>query len=410
MILTVDIYGLAVGGRSIGTIVDGPPDSIGKKAMIWGAAPGERVRCSIEKDHGRYVLAKIEEIETLSPSRIEPKCSHFSVCGGCDLQYLEVETQREEKLKLISGTIERHLKVSPADGYTDLSGRLPDYGYRNRITLHLDRNGNLGFYKRGSRHVADITNCPISSEVINKAITKLREIAPQLVALQCANCILEQRDEMVLVKFTTIGGKAIQPNSKLRRTLENFSMTPAEIFENQEADSIRPVGHFSQVNDVGNEVLIKTITQLISNRRVIELYAGAGNFSFRLLENGVEHITAVEIDPALTKSGQTEAKATGWEDKIDFITSSCEDFAKDNHLKEVVLLDPPRTGAAKVVESLKPEDVPLIVYVSCSLPTLTNDLKTLVKNGFTLRQVYFVDMFPQTNHVETISVLEAELH
>jgi 23S rRNA (uracil1939-C5)-methyltransferase len=161
------------------------------------------------------------------------------------------------------------------------------------------------------------------------------------------------------------------------------------------------------VNLEGNDLLKDKVSSLVTHRDVTDLYAGAGNFSIPLAKRD-HFVDAVELDPELIAFGRLAAFKNGIADnRLTFIEESCERYVKTHKLKTSVLLDPPRSGADAVAKVLNPNITRQVVYVSCSLPTLCRDVKTLADKGYSLVEMWVVDMFSQTYHVETISLLEA---
>ena len=155
-------------------------------------------------------------------------------------------------------------------------------------------------------------------------------------------------------------------------------------------------------------MLVSTAIAECEAAHVTELYAGAGNFTLPLARQGAQ-VDAVEASRELVRFGETRARESGLGDRITFFRESCEKFCKTREFRECVLLDPPRSGAPAVVEKLlQSPQVKRLVYVSCYLPTLCRDMKALAEVGFKLERTYVIDMFAQTHHVETISVMVRE--
>jgi len=167
-----------------------------------------------------------------------------------------------------------------------------------------------------------------------------------------------------------------------------------------------PTGRFSQINTEGNAVLVEQVLKLVSHPEVTDLYAGAGNFSLPLAASG-RLVDAVELDKELIEMGERLAFSNRIpSDRLFFHLGSCEQFVQRNPLRATVLLDPPRSGADAVAKALDSKVTKQVIYVSCGLPTLCRDAKTLTARGYTLKKAWVVDMFAQTHHVETISLFE----
>jgi 23S rRNA (uracil1939-C5)-methyltransferase len=117
-------------------------------------------------------------------------------------------------------------------------------------------------------------------------------------------------------------------------------------------------------------------------------------------------VTAVELDQTLVEHGKKLILHEKLSTYLNFVECNCDDYCKNNALNETILLDPPRIGAKKAIESIAVSNVKKVVYVSCNVATLSRDLKILSNAGFDFRELYVLDMFPQTHHVETISHLQ----
>lgn len=418
--ITVKINTLAYGGAFVGQIIDppsAPPSPLcGKKAFIRQACPGETVEAEIASDKKSFVEAKILRVLTPASDRIVPPCPYFEACGGCDLQHLSLPAQREAKRRMVEETlrIQGHLKAE--SGVTLYGADLPGSAYRRRVTLHLNRSGELGFYRPESDVVVPIDRCWLAVDSINTQIAALQKVRTELAAW-VSEVVIEEHDNEVftLLKLgQEIAWHDVQSRIKglLLTLVPNLTLFEGDKehvlsrrFSEVTSDAL-PVGHFSQVNEQGNARLVELVCRAIDAERLTELYAGAGNLTLALAQKGV-HVTAVELDPALVQYGKTLAQRAGVGAQIEFIHSSAESYVRSHRLKGTVLLDPPRSGAKEVVQALTAGQINQIVYVSCSLPNLVRDLKVLASKGFVLKHVEVLDMFPQTHHVEMVAELVA---
>jgi 23S rRNA (uracil1939-C5)-methyltransferase len=414
--IVVKVHGLAHGGAFVGEVLDENSPLQGKKAFIREVCPGETVEAEIISDKPSFVEARLTQILTPASHRVPPPCPHFEVCGGCDLQHLMLAAQREAKRQMVEDMLRRQGGIVAPGGVVLVGAELPGTAYRRRVALHLNEAGEVGFYRPNSGDVVPIKECLVATPLINDC---LRSLAPRCANLACfiGGVVIEEHrgEAFVLLKlhdgvswgsartviFEDLCGAVPNINvleGKKERVLTRHFAEVAEDF--------LPVGHFSQVNEDGNEALLQIVRDAVSGSKLVELYAGAGNLSIPLAKRGVT-VTAVEVDRALVKYGKLRAAQEQVSSKIQFIQSSAEKYVRAHRLEETVLLDPPRAGAKEVVRAFSPREVKKIVYVSCSLPNLVRDLKSLVSAGFRLTSVCVLDMFPQTHHVETIAVLTA---
>jgi len=406
--ITAKALSLAYGGALVCEVTS-PPELCGKKAFIRQTVPGEEIELVIESEQKNLINGKLLNILKPSPDRIQPKCEVFGVCGGCDLQHMNLSAQRKAKREMVESMLRRQAKINATEGVLLLGEDLPGYAYRRRIGLHIDTLQNIGFYRSGPGDVIDIDRCPLATDPINAALKKLRTHAQSLQGV--AGLTLEEHGEDVgvLLKLREdvkkISKEELAPvlNTFADVTVTHFEKTVFEQKNQLKSSSSTTIGRFSQVNEIANNVLVDFVVAKISPGPVTDLYAGSGNFSIPLAQAG-HVVNAVEADSVLCKAGSDQASALGLTE-IKFHQNTCSRYFNNAKPDENVLLDPPRSGAREIISRLSPKQVNQIVYVSCNLPTLTRDLKDLIASGYTLKSVHVLDMFPQTHHVETISVL-----
>jgi 23S rRNA (uracil1939-C5)-methyltransferase len=327
---------------------------------------------------------------------------------------------------MVESMLKRQAGVTPKEGVQLLGADLPSFEYRRRITLHIGKSSagsgpTLGFFREGSTDVVDLSVCMLAAPKINCALQQIRGLLP-IIEDAISSITVEEHEGEIFIA-ARLGEDALEridheespALSALGEEFDNLSILDRETIlysqyrRTPEAVTQRtfPAGKFSQVNTEGNSVLVDKVVKLVAFPEVTDLYAGAGNFSLPLAEAG-KFVDAVELDPELVALGERLAFsnriAAG---RITFTQSTCEQYVKRNALRASVLLDPPRTGADAVAKVVDPKITKQIVYVSCGLPTLCRDAKTLAARGFSLKHTWVVDMFAQTHHVETISVFEA---
>lgn len=404
-----EVIALAHGGSFVCRSLEQESPNSGKKLFVREVIPGEVLIVEPTAEHKNFSEARMLEILLASPERVTPPCPYFSICGGCDLQHINGPFQRELKLEMVKSALLKQAKIEPQLGFELLGADLPYFNYRSRITLHLNLNGELGFFRQGSRDVVDIDACRLARPEINDTLLKLRQFAASLAPLiTLVGIELEDRECYVIFYLREEVRLAELSNTPLLDKLKtNFSKL--KIFERKKAVFSQPadalgLGHFSQVNAQANQVLIQAVLDAVPESRLIELFAGAGNFSLALARSG-KQVTAVELEAELVQLGQQLAQSEKLSGRLSFVKSSAEAFIKRKQSAPCLLLDPPRSGAKEVIAKLDAAAFARIVYVSCSLPTLTRDLKSLLELGYRLEKVQVLDMFPQTHHVETISTL-----
>lgn len=418
--LTVRLAALTVGGACIGEAVSESDQastqqpSPGKKIFIRETAPGELVTAQIVAEQPNYLTAKVSRILQPSPARVAPPCPLFGRCGGCDLQHIEISAQRLAKLDMIKSMLQKHAGLDVSSFLQDASDNLPAYNYRYRCELHLDLNGQMGFYASGTGTVVDCKHClllvPSLSDYLARYGSVLRSMASHIAAVR-----VEALNEAVGSEVTVV--LKLRPESKdplsdprlIEFVRANRGIKIIQdrkvILDSAQAVASGAVGHFSQVNQYGNKRLQELVREYTQGQHITELYAGAGNFTFPLAATGA-NIDAVESEQALVQAGNAEAARLGITDRVRFFALSSEKYVRTKNLHPTVLLDPPRSGAKFPCKAIAQSKVTDITYVSCNLASFTRDLQILSSSRFKLTKLAFVDMFPQTHHVELVAKLE----
>lgn len=393
---------LAYGGSTSGKVVGGVEELIGMRCFLPHAAINERVRAQVVRRKRSFVEARLLEVLLPSPQRVVPPCPYFGTCGGCDLQHIAIETQREEKRRLVESTLAHQFRIAPRNGVKLVGGELPAFHYRRRVVLHLDTEGVLGFYRAGTGDVVEVAQCIIAMPAINEAIAALRPWGKRMAATVGA-ISLELNGGAVSLLLKPRAGSSIASAllTEMRSTFPHITTHDAN-----DAQRLEPIGRFSQVNEHGNELLQSVVDAAVSGAPLTEFYAGAGNFSLLLARRGI-HVVAVEVDSSLVAAGRRAAQELDLSERLTFEHASTEHYVRTRTLRGEILLDPPRSGADALCQSLSPHTTDRIVYVSCNVPSLGRDLKTLAQRGFIVESTAVIDMFPQTHHVETITVLTA---
>jgi 23S rRNA (uracil1939-C5)-methyltransferase len=397
----------------VGTI-EAPEHLKGKKAFVNGAIPGETVQGLITFSKKSFVNADTITVNKPSAHRIRARCPVFDQCGGCDLQHIEINTQRRLKASMVQDLLRVHGGVEAQSGVTILGPDLPAFEYRRRMSFHINKKREFGLYRKHGRSIVELSNCPISTPTINAWLEEnlelVKECAPEIETVT-----LEDHDGIIFVAFEVhpkndSALESLKPKQAFQflcskhSTLQvNYRHKP--IFRATEITrDAPPVGHFSQNNKLANELMLQYLIQNATSPSVTDLYAGAGNISIPLALAG-KRVVAVEVDPHLVNFGEYQASAAGVSDRLTFYTKSCEKWVETHATEPTVILDPPRGGALEVCKRLNPNLSPFILYVSCYPPTFARDVQILNNHGYTLESVKVLDMFPQTYHSELIGIL-----
>ena len=407
----------------------------GKTVFIDGALGGERVKFRYSKKHSKYDEGRVVEILTSAPDRVEAKCQHYGVCGGCSLMHMAPEAQLVLKQKTLMEQMNHFGHIEPEQWIEPMTG--PLWGYRRKARLgvkHVPKKERVlvGFREKGTPYLALLDKC----EVLDPRIgTRLGELGIMIATLAAYNRIaqievamddkhtalvfrnldpLSESDQKLLIAYGQKNDLWIYLQSGGPDTITAIWPTSPQLSYAPEPDlnlMFEP-SDFTQVNDTINQNMIQramALLEVCAEDRVLDLFCGLGNFSLPLAKR-VNEVVGVEGDAALVKHAQNNAKLNQLDnatfEQADLTKTALKDYSWAKGGFNKILLDPPRSGAFEVLPQLVDLGAERIVYVSCNPATLARDAGELVhKHGYTLVSAGIMDMFPHTSHVESIALL-----
>lgn len=406
--LTIKIERPAYGGISIGK-------HEGKIVMIKGALlPGEIAEVIIDDEKTDYMSAHISKVLEPSPDRINPLCSYFGECGGCHLQHLPYNLQIQLKETILRDCLKRLAQIE-----FPLSEPIANddpWHYRLRGQFKISEEGP-GFYKEGTKEVVNITGCPLMAEKIDALLPKIKHLVAGLkvkeVQITSGDCSIALIKTPARVKSKTAWEKSASEflasgfSGLFVETTDHKLFRYGRSFVTLDLGPLKysvPPTSFFQSHWKLNNIMIQFIKDSLGpleGSRVLDLYAGSGNFSMPLATNA--DVVAVEENLFAIETGKRNLKLNNIS-RCRFIRASAEAFYSKDHF-DVIILDPPRSGLTKKamnnVLSLLPER---IVYISCNPTTFARDLKAL-KDKYDIESVRMIDLFPQTYHIEALAFL-----
>ena len=411
----------------------------GKTVFIDHALPGEQVEFVYTKQHRQYDEGRLECVIKASSDRVEPKCRHFDICGGCNLQHLNPQVQVDIKQKILIDNLQRLGHVAPQQIRPPLTGEL--WGYRRKARLGVKqvlKKGKVlvGFREVSSRYLADLTRCEVLVPEVGERLEQLSELI--------ASLSVPQRIPQIEVAFGDVGKalviRHLEPltNEDQNKLIQFAKDTGLDIYlQSKGPETITPLwppaptlryslpayglsydflpSDFVQVNAEINRkmiALVLDLLQLNSNIHLLELFCGLGNFTLPIAQR-VSSVTAIEGDAGLITRARQNAQRNG----IDNVTYHTANLMGEvgglswwrSQRYDRVFLDPPRSGAEEAVQHMGKLKVQRIVYVSCNPATLARDAGILVNEyGYQLLEAGVMDMFPHTAHVESIAVFSQE--
>jgi 23S rRNA (uracil1939-C5)-methyltransferase len=394
--------------------------------MVPGTAPGDVARVRIVADKRDHREAEVVEILESSRERRTPPCPYVPECGGCDWQHVSHRAQLEAKERIVRDALVRIGGLDPA--MLDVRPIVPcaEWGYRHRLNLRVDGEQRLGFYQHRSHRLVEVAACRIADASVNLHLAAarawLRGVSTDIRRLEIASARDSRvafvgnaegpfrHDEAYHEKFLR-GHPTVNGIVLFGKGWRRVFGEPLADLEVEDGLVLETQGGFTQVNPLGNRRLVEILLKLAapsSNDRVLDLYCGSGNFTLPLARRAAA-VLGVESDPAAAAQARRNADRAGLAN-CRFVqqeaASAARGLAAAGERYSLVVLDPPRSGAANVVDHLPALTAERMIYVSCDPSTLARDLRRLTAYGFEVGPVQPIDLFAQTHHVETVVRLD----
>ncbi len=372
-----------------------------KIVFVNNALPNEIVEIKTISEKKNYIEAEVVRYIEKSKDRIDSICPYYDKCGGCNLLHMDYKDQLKFKQNKIENIINKYLgkKVK----INDIVGSDNILNYRNKVTFHV--NKKIGYFKDKTNDIVEIENCPLASTQINNAIPYLNKL--DLNNINEIICRVGSNELMIIIKSNKdiniepikgiansiyINDKLVYGNKFIYNNIGKYKYI------------ISPNSFFQINNDVCKKLYDKIDIETKESKDVLDLYCGTG--SIGLYINNNKNIIGIEINEDAINNANTNKVINNIEN-INFI---CGDSGKKStnlkFLPDSIIVDPPRNGldntTIRNILNMSPKK---IIYVSCDPMTLVRDLKTL-NNNYDIISVTPFDMFPQTKHVETVTILE----
>ena len=439
---TVAIRDLGVHGEGIGSVD-------GFTVFVPGALPGETVTAEITLLKRSYAVGKLLSIEQESPFRTVPECSVYEHCGGCQLSHLTYEGQLDMKYRRVKDVIER-IAGESGDLVRPVLPAAHPFAYRNKMAVPaglVKGKAALGCYRQGSHDIIPVSSCAIQKEENNRLLQFARRFIEKhgisvydektrkgslrhvigrvgddgkiMVVLVTASETLPEEKRWIegmqkeLPEVVSLWHN-IQPKpgntilgAKIRHLWGGETLTASLCGLRFE---VSPYSFF-QVHKEQAEILYEkalAYADLKGGETVIDAYCGTGTISLCLAKKAKQVIGIEIVKPAI-EDAKKNAKKNHMEN-TEFYAAEAGKLMPQLYRKglvpDVIVMDPVRAGCSEeVLKAAAGMNPKRIVYVSCSPATFARDTKILKSEGYEIKEVQPVDMFPQTMHVETIVLL-----
>ena len=408
----------------------------GKAIFIRGALPGEEVMFRPTRSRKSYSEGDCVEVLKASDDRVEPRCEHFEICGGCSLQHMKPEVQIDAKQQVLLENLKHLGKVQPETILPPVTGS--HWGYRRKARLGAKyvfkkESVLIGFRERSSSFLADIQRCEVLHPAIGENLLELRDLMmglnareriPQIeVAIGDASIALifrtldplDEDDKTRLKAFSETRGFQIYLQPKGPDTVTLLHPEKAQLsycLPEFDLEFLFNPLDFTQVNAEINRKMMSLAVEMLDpqpDERILDLFCGLGNFSLPLARRAGS-VVGVEGDEGLVERARQNAAHNGIKNAEFFSADLSDDPSSRSWFGggfDKLLIDPARAGAAEVIAQLPKLNVSRIVYVSCNPATLARDAGEIVnRHGYRLVSAGVMDMFPHTTHVESIALFE----
>ena len=391
----------------------------GKTVFVENAVYGETLDAKIIAEKKNFLEARKINTKIKSDYQRKPPCPYFYECGGCSIMDINYETQIELKKNLIINAIRKSTKIELSDLEIVKS---PEFRYRNKIRLQVDKNGGLNYLETYSKKLVKIYDCLIANEKISENLARIEKITKdinQKFTVSIKEITIRANENDILLNFQGNFDNNTIAYIKEKHSTSNYSinlLTARDLitisgesyldYKIGQKEFKISANDFYQVNDYQIENLYTLAREFLGNeQKLLDLYCGSATSSMSIND---DRIIGVEINKNAIKDAKENAIRNKLKD-YKFIAKNAK-FIDSNFIKkekiDAVTVDPPRAGLDKeVVKTIANADIEKIVYISCNPQTLARDIKRFMDKGYELKKIKAVDMFPQTMHVETVVLM-----
>ncbi len=404
----IQLEKLTYGGESMGRLPDG------RAVFVPFGLPGELVRVELTEDKKNFARGKIIEVVKSAPERIEPKCKHFVTCGGCHYQNLSYANQLQAKAEILIDQLKRIGKIENPPVKPMIASPL-EWNYRNNVQFHLTAEGALGFINSKGNSTFPIEECHLPETSIDNFWRELQFESNkdvERVSLRAG------QDEELMVILESENPEAPELEIEADVSVVHLFDEHSVVIAGQDYTTVNILGKdfhvsatsFFQVNNAMTEKMVNhllTCLPVSMSTTLLDIYCGAGLFS-KFFAPKCELIIGIEASESACEDfginldefenvelyeGLAEEVLPGLAGRLDSET--------------FMIVDPPRAGieryALDAILEIKPQ---IIAYVSCDPSTLARDAARLIGGGYQLVEVTPFDLFPQTYHIESISIFK----
>lgn len=411
--LELQIEGVAHGGFCVAR-------HEGRAVFVRHALPGERVTALVTEDHGNYLRADAVEVLDPSPDRVAQPCGYARPggCGGCDWQHASRDAQLRLKATVVAEQLQRLARLDWPSLVVEDIGPGDGLGWRTRVTFTVDADGAAGFRKHRSHEVQVVDRCLIAHPLIEDIGVERRRwpgtaSVEALVATASGDAalVVTPTNPYLEISVPPLDAKAAVMRGDGKGNAIPLRGKPG-VREQSGERSFRVSGSgFWQVHPEAAQTLTAAVLDMLAPKAgdfALDLYAGVGLFAAALAEVAGPGGRVIAVESYAGAAADAEYNLREFA-TVHVETGKVERVLAGLGLKrcDLVVLDPPRKGAGadvvRRVVALKPR---AIAYVACDPASLARDIATFAAAGFQLTRLRAFDLFPMTQHVECIALLE----
>jgi len=410
--MEISVTTLIYGGEAMGRLPDG------RAVFVLFGLPGEHVRVRLTEEKRGFARGEIVEILQASPERILPRCKHFGQCGGCHYQHLSYESQLKAKADVLRDQLQRIGKIENPPVKATVAGPNP-WNYRNHVQFHLTKDGKLGFVdltpnpspKRRGGNVLAITECHLPESSINSFWPQL-EFEPGTNIERVSVRAGADNELMLVLESDSPETPEIEIEAQI--SMAHVFDERAVVIAGDDHIVIKVLGRefrvsapsFFQVNTAMAEKMVQYVLGRLSTSSfaVLDVYCGVGLFSAFLAPKCKQ---LIGIESSASACEDFAVNLDEFENVVLYEDSAENVLPTLKIMPDIVLVDPPRAGVEKrALDAIVKMNPNMIAYVSCDPSTLARDAVRLIQYGYKLSEVTPFDLFPQTYHIESISIFE----
>ena len=382
----------------------------GKAVFVPYVMPGELVTTQVREDKKGFALADLISVERPHPQRIQPRCAHFGLCGGCHYQHIPYELQLAYKKDILIEQLQRLGGI----GSLVVEQVIPapnQWAYRNTVQFQVSAKGQLCYTKARDNYPFAVKECHLPMPALAELWPQLSFEAGSFIGRldlrqnQTGEVLVElsgEQDEMPeLESESSVSIVSLAGNDPVVLAGEGYL-----VVEVLGRPFMLSAGSFFQTNFDGAAALVEQVRALVRElkpRRLLDVYSGVGLFS-AFLAGEVDELLAIESSPSACRDFVVNLDEF---DNVSLAEGLAEKVLPDiDFIADVVLVDPPRSGLrTQAREAILKQGPRAIIYVSCNPATLARDARAILEAGYSLEKTVLVDMFPQTYHMETVAQL-----